>query len=205
MAYQRKDSWYRKARQEGYRSRAAYKLLEIDQKHGLLQQGLRVVDLGCAPGGWMQVAAEAVGQRGRVVGMDRLAMQPLEHQQVAVLRGDVTSEDACERLEEALGGRAQLVLSDMAPDTSGIGFADHVRSVELVMVAASIATRLLEPGGTFVAKVFDGPELNKLLQDLRAVFKTVRRIRLRSTRKGSRELYLMAGPSGGHRKDGANA
>lgn len=192
MAYQRKDGWYKKAKQEGFRSRAAYKLMEISKKSRLFAKGMRVVDLGCAPGGWLQVAARQTGRRGRVVGIDRLPVDPVEFDWVTVLQGDITSPDTAERLLEALGRPADLVLSDMAPDTSGVGFADHARSVELVREAHRLAGQVLKPGGNMLAKVFEGADLPELVDELKQIFHSVQRERPRSTRKGSRELYLLA-------------
>ncbi|RME23051.1 MAG: RlmE family RNA methyltransferase [Deltaproteobacteria bacterium] len=190
MAYERKDFWYRKAKQQGYRSRAAYKLIELDRRLKLFHPGCRVVDLGCAPGGWLQVASERVGTRGCVVGMDRLDVEPLGRQTVHVLKGDVTDEQSTDRLLELLRGRADVVLSDMAPDTSGVGFADHVRSVELAETSFEIAAKVGRKGCWWVAKVFDGQSVGELCQKLRNAGCSVRRLRLSSTRKGSRELYL---------------
>jgi 23S rRNA (uridine2552-2'-O)-methyltransferase len=192
VAYQRKDGWYRKAKQEGFRSRAAYKLLELHQKHKLFSAGMYVIDLGCAPGGWIQVASGEIGDRGRVVGIDRLEVTPLQLPQATILLGDITDEDTAARLLDELGRPADLVLSDMAPDTSGVGFADHVRSVELVRVAAGLAEKLLKPGGSMLAKVFEGADLKPLVDDLKKSFSKVQRERPKSTRKGSRELYLLA-------------
>ncbi len=191
MAYQRKDSFYRKAKREGYRSRAAYKLIELDERVRLFRRGMRVLDLGCAPGGWLQVAAERVGPQGRVVGIDRLKVDALGLAQVNILPGDVTAADTAERLRAALGGPAQLVLSDMAPDTSGVAFADHVHSVELVQTAAALAGQIMAAKGVFLAKVFEGGDLPALVEELRLSVGKVRRLHLRSTRKGSRELYLL--------------
>ncbi|MBW2703810.1 MAG: RlmE family RNA methyltransferase [Deltaproteobacteria bacterium] len=193
MVYNRKDGWYRKAKQEGFRSRAAYKLEELDRRAQLFTRGDKVLDLGCAPGGWLQFAAKKVGPRGRVVGIDRLEMKPLpELQQVQILLGDITEAESLERLREALGGPADVVLSDMAPDTSGVGFTDHMRSLELVRLAFETSLVLLKPGGTFAAKIFDGPDLEDLVKDIKARFGKTRRIRPEATRKGSRELYLVA-------------
>jgi 23S rRNA (uridine2552-2'-O)-methyltransferase len=194
VAYQRKDSWYRRAKREGYRSRSAYKLIELQRRCRLFSRGMRVVDLGCAPGGWLQVAANEVGAKGRVAGIDRLEVEPLGLPQAAVLVGNIHDPEACDRLREALGGRADVVLSDMAPDTSGVGHADHAGSMELARAAFEAAGRLLLPGGALVCKVFDGPDLNDLILDWKPAFGKVRRIRPESTRKGSRELYLVARP-----------
>lgn len=189
--YRRKDGFYKKAKAAGYRSRAAYKLLELDRRFGLLASGARVIDLGCAPGGWLQVAAAKVGRKGRVVGIDRLEVAHLGLANVEILTGDIDSPDAIALIREALASPADVVLSDMAPDTSGVGFADHARSVELVELAFEAALALLKPGGALCAKVFDGPELNELAANIKARFGKVRRVRPEATRKGSRELYLV--------------
>jgi len=194
VAYKRKDSWYKKAKDEGYRSRAAYKLIELQRRCKLFKKGMRVVDLGCAPGGWLQVAAKEVGNRGRVAGIDRLEVEPLGLPQAVALVGNINDPEACDRLQEVLGGRADVVLSDMAPDTSGVHDPDHTRSLELARAAFEAAVRLLRPGGTLVCKVFDGSDTNDLIMDWRSAFGKVRRIRPESTRKGSRELYLVARP-----------
>lgn len=190
-AYKRKDGFYRKAKAEGYRSRAAYKLLELDRRFGLLSRGARVVDLGCAPGGWLQVAAAKVGRKGRVVGIDRLPVEDLELANAVVLSGDITNPDAIERIRQALAAPADLVLSDVAPDTSGVASADHARSIELVELAFETACALLAPDGALCAKVFDGPDLDALVATIKTRFKKLRRVRPEATRKGSRELYLV--------------
>jgi 23S rRNA (uridine2552-2'-O)-methyltransferase len=194
VAYKRKDSWYRKAKDEGYRSRAAYKLIELQRRCRLFKKGMRVADLGCAPGGWLQVAAGEVGGRGRVAGIDRLEVEPLGLPQAVALVGNIHDPEASDRLFEILDGRADVVLSDMAPDTSGVGDADHARSLELARAAFEAALRLLRPGGALVCKVFDGPDLDDLIMEWRSAFGQVRRIRPEPTRKGSRELYLVARP-----------
>jgi 23S rRNA (uridine2552-2'-O)-methyltransferase len=194
MVYHRKDTWYRKAKAEGYRSRSAYKLQELDRQFKLFRRGQRVLDLGCAPGGWLQVATQAVSEQGRVIGIDRLAVAPLDLPNVFVVTGDIRAPESLARLNEMLGGLADVVLSDMAPDTSGVGFADHARSIELVRAALDVARALLRPGGTLVAKVFEGPDLNPLVAEMRTFFGDIRRVRLDTTRKGSRELYLIARP-----------
>jgi 23S rRNA (uridine2552-2'-O)-methyltransferase len=190
--YQHKDRFYRQAKEEGYRSRAAYKLLELNKRLRLFSRGMKVLDLGCSPGGWMQVAAAQVGPTGRVVGVDLEEIPPLGEPQVQALAGDIRDPAVLAGLEQALGGPADLVLSDMAPDTSGVHFADHTRSVELVRAALIVAERLLKFSGTLVAKVFDGEELPALVQEIRKHFAKVQHVRPEATRKGSREVYLVA-------------
>jgi 23S rRNA (uridine2552-2'-O)-methyltransferase len=192
MAYQRKDTWYHKAKNEGYRSRAAYKLQELHQRLKLFKSGILVIDLGCAPGGWLQVAAKLVGGKGRIVGIDRNATKTLEDSRISTLTGDITQSEVIDSLYHHLGKKADLILSDMAPDTTGVGFQDHVHSVELVKITMQTAIRMLASGGNMVAKVFDGSDLTELVNELSRHFNRVKRIRLKTTRKGSRELYLFA-------------
>ncbi|MGH7769302.1 MAG: SAM-dependent methyltransferase, partial [Candidatus Binatia bacterium] len=130
MAYQPKDAFYRKAKKEGYRSRAAYKLLELGRRFHLIKPGDRVVDLGAAPGGWLQVAAELTGPKGKVVGIDLQPTQPFHEPNIVVLQGDATSEECAKKIAELLGGPVDCVLSDLAPKLSGIRDADIARSVE---------------------------------------------------------------------------
>ena len=188
------DPYVARARAEGYRSRAAFKLLEIDEKHRLLRPGMRVVDLGAAPGGWSQVAARAVGsQPGNplVVAIDYLDMDPIAG--VSVLKKDFTDEDAPAALVAALGGhRADLVLSDMASPTTGHRATDHLRIVYLVEIAADFAMEVLAPGGAFVAKVFQGGTEHQLLALLKRRFASTVHAKPPASRSDSAEAYLVA-------------
>lgn len=192
MGYERKDAFYKKAKREGYRARSAYKLLELNQEFRLLRPGMRVVDLGAWPGGWVQVAAEAVGHAGRVVGIDLVALEPLPFSQVQLLQGDATDPIQQQRIVEALGGPADVVLSDMAPKLSGMREVDEARSIALCRAALSCAQQLLRPGGSLLVKVFMGPEHKVFLAELRAAFATVKTTKLESSRKGSAETYVLA-------------
>ncbi|MFC7155912.1 SAM-dependent methyltransferase [Halomarina halobia] len=186
----RKDDYYNRAKQQGYRSRAAYKLKQLNETAGLVGPGDTVVDLGAAPGGWLQVAAELAGD-GTVVGVDLQRIRPLDG--VETVRGDMTDEEARERIREALDGReADVVLSDMAPNVSGEYSLDHARSVHLARMAFETARELLAPGGDFVAKVFDGPDVRDLRRDVEREFDYVREVRPEASRKESSELYLVA-------------
>ena len=192
MNYQPKDAFYRKAKQEGYRSRAAYKLKELARRFRLIKPGDRVLDLGAAPGGWLQVAAELVGPKGRVVGIDLQPIAPLGGANVVVLQGDATAPDSRVKVKEALGGPADCVLSDLAPRLSGIRDADIGRSLDLVRMAHSVARELLRPGGSFVAKTFVADELRDFFAELKRDFSDVERTRPEATRKGSSEIYFCA-------------
>lgn len=188
------DPYVAKAKAEGYRSRAAYKLKELDERFKLLRKGMRVVDLGAAPGGWSQVAAEATGSSGEhplIVGIDYLDLDPIPG--VILLKKDFSDEDAPQALLEAMGGRkADIVLSDMAAPTTGHKATDHLRIVHLVELAADFAIRVLAPGGTFVAKVFQGGTEHELLALLKRNFATTVHAKPRASRAESAETYLVA-------------
>lgn len=190
--YERKDHFYRKARKEGLRSRAGFKLDELDQRFSLLRRGMKVVDLGCWPGAWLQVASRMVGNEGRVVGVDLAPSEALPGGNVEILHGDATEADVQERIGTLLEGPADVVLSDMAPKLSGIKHADAARHAELVRVAMAVARRLLVPDGAFVAKLFMDAEYQALMQELRAGFGAVKTAKLGSTRQHSSELYVCA-------------
>ena len=187
------DPYVARARREGYRSRAAYKLIEIDEKYHLLKPGQRVVDLGAAPGGWSQVAARKVGSaegRGRVVGIDLLPIDPLPG--VDFVELDFLDEAAPKKLEEWLGGAADVVMSDMAANTTGHKKTDHLRIVGLAEAAIQFAREILAPGGTFLAKVIQGGTESRLLADLKRDFATVRHVKPAASRSDSAELYVLA-------------
>jgi 23S rRNA (uridine2552-2'-O)-methyltransferase len=195
-----KDKYYNKAKQEGYRARSAYKLTQLDETTGLLGEGRTVVDLGAAPGGWLQVAAERVGERGTVVGVDRQRIDPLSDPEPTVeyVRGDMTDDSTTDDIRDIVGaadgrgGPVDVVLSDMAPNMTGEYEVDHARSVHLVRQALEVATDLLDTGGDFAAKVFDGRDLDDLIADIESEFEYVRELRPDASRESSSELYLVA-------------
>ena len=191
-----RDRYYNKAKQQGYRARSAYKLQQLDETAGLLGAGRTVVDLGAAPGGWLQVAAERVGERGRVVGVDRQSVEPLDDPTAPVeyVRGDITDADTADRVREAVGSGTDVdvVLSDMAPNMTGEYDLDHARSVHLAREALSLAEELLGAGGDLAVKVFDGRDLDDLQADMEAGFEYVRQVRPEASRDSSSELYLVA-------------
>ncbi len=187
------DPYVARAKREGYRSRATYKLLEIDDKHRLLKPGGRIVDLGAAPGGWSQIAAERVGRpagKGRVVAIDLLDMDPLPGVDFEKL--DFMEERAPERLKDMLGGGADVVMSDMAANATGHKKTDHLKIMGLAEAAAEFARAVLEPGGAFVAKVLQGGTENALLADLKRDFAQVRHLKPAASRSDSAELYVLA-------------
>lgn len=189
--YDRKDALYRRAKAEGYRSRAAYKLLELQKRARVLRKGDAVIDLGAWPGGWLQVAAEIVGERGRVVGVDVAAIDPLGIAQVVTVQGDVEDAALPARLTHALAKRADVLLCDLAPKLTGIGPRDLARGTALTEHAVRIADATLRPGGTFVMKTFGGAEAASWRDTLRRRYEAVRLVGLAATRKGSSEVYLV--------------
>jgi 23S rRNA (uridine2552-2'-O)-methyltransferase len=184
------DPYVARAKREGLRSRAAFKLAEIDDKHHLLKPGARVVDLGAAPGGWSQVAAKRVGERGRVVALDILEMEPVAG--VAFARLDFLDPDAPGQLKTLLGGPADVVLSDMAANATGHRPTDHLKIMALVEAAAEFAREMLKPGGAFLAKVIQGGTEGTLLAALKRDFASVRHIKPAASRSDSAELYVLA-------------
>jgi 23S rRNA (uridine2552-2'-O)-methyltransferase len=196
------DPYVAQAKREGYRSRAAYKLIEIDDKYHFLKPGITVVDLGAAPGGWSQIAAKRVGAasgKGRVVAIDLLEMPAIVGVSFAQL--DFLAEDAPNRLIEMMDGRADVVLSDMAANTTGHRKTDQLRMIGLVEAAASFAAEVLKPGGAFLAKTFQSGADAELMTQLKRDFASVRHVKPASSRKDSSERYVLAmGFRGGPRR-----
>ncbi|HME60006.1 MAG TPA: RlmE family RNA methyltransferase, partial [Candidatus Binatia bacterium] len=184
--------YYKKAKHEGYRSRAAYKLLELQQRYRLLRPGYKVVDLGAAPGGWLQVAAKVVGQKGKVIGIDLQEMRPFSDGQIVLVHGDINAGEIQSKITELLGGMADTVISDMAPKLSGIRDTDIARAVELNRLALAVAVRLLRPGGSLLIKSFMSNELHQLTAELKKEFSDVQRTKPEATRQGSSEFYFVA-------------
>ena len=187
------DPYVARAKREGMRSRAAYKLIEIDDKYHFLKPGGRVVDLGAAPGGWSQIAAKRVGTdagRGRVVGIDILEMNALAG--VEILHLDFMADDAPNRLKALLGGPADVVLSDMAANATGHRKTDHLKIMALAETAALFAREVLRPGGTFLCKVLQGGTEGTLLTELKRDFATVKHVKPAASRSDSAELYVLA-------------
>jgi 23S rRNA (uridine2552-2'-O)-methyltransferase len=192
MSYERKDRFYARAKEAGYRSRAAYKLAELDRRYKLIRRGDRVLDLGAWPGGWLQVAAELSGQRGSVIGVDIVPIDPLSLPNVRVIHGDAAAAEIQEKIATECAGGADVLLSDMAPKLTGIKARDQARSAALVDVAVDLAERVLKPRGNLLIKVFQSEDVEPALSRLRRRFRTVKLTRTEATRKGSAELYALA-------------
>jgi len=185
-----RDPYVARAKREGFRSRAAYKLAEIDDKYRLLKSGTRVVDLGAAPGGWSEIAARRVGAGGRVLAIDILDMKPIAG--VEFLKLDFLDHTAPQRLKDLLGGQADLVLSDMAANATGHRQTDHLRIMALAEAAAHFAREVLAPGGSFLCKVLQGGTETALLAELKRDFASVKHVKPPASRSDSAELYLLA-------------
>jgi len=188
------DQYVKMAQQQGLRSRAAFKLMELDKKYQLLHKGMKVVDLGSAPGSWTQVVKNALGDSGQVIALDILPMDPLHG--VTFIQGDFTEDEPLALLEEALNGQhVDLVLSDMAPNMSGMGAVDQPRAMYLAELALSFAEKWLEPGGSFVVKIFHGEGFDDYVKQTRSIFEKVQVRKPTASRPRSREVYIL-----GHRR-----
>lgn len=186
------DEFVKRSKREGYRSRAAYKLLEIQEKDRVLKPGQVVVDLGAAPGGWSQVAADLVGAQGEVIAFDMLPMEALPG--VTVIQGDFREDAALAALEQVLDGRpVDLVISDMAPNVSGVAAVDQPRAIYLCELALDFCVQHLRPGGSFVCKVFHGEGFDAWMREVKARFGRAATRKPKASRANSREVYLVAG------------
>lgn len=185
------DPYVKKAQKDGYRSRASYKLLEIQEKYRLIRPGMSVIDLGAAPGGWSQVTSRLIGGQGRLIASDILEMDSIPD--VTFIQGDFTRDEVLAQILEAVGGtHVDLVISDMAPNMSGTPEVDIPKAMFLCELALDLATRVLKPGGDFVIKIFQGEGFDVYLKDARKKFDKVTMIKPDSSRDRSREQYLMA-------------
>jgi 23S rRNA (uridine2552-2'-O)-methyltransferase len=188
LSRQLNDPYVAEAKAKGYRSRAAFKLIEIDAKAHLLRRGMRVIDLGCAPGGWLQVLQERGA--GVVVGVDLLPVDPVSG--AIIIQADFAAEGVGERLAALLGGPPDIILSDMAPNTTGHRETDHLRITGLIEAGAAFAEATLKPGGAFVAKAFQGGETAEVIATLKRAFADVRTIKPKASRTESSEVFLVA-------------
>lgn len=185
------DPYVKQAQKDGYRSRASYKLLELIEKDRLVRPGMTIVDLGSAPGGWSQVVARLLGSKGKILATDILPMEPVDN--VEFIQGDFTEEDVFNQLLDAMHGeKADLVISDIAPNISGVDAADQAGSIYLVELALDMARRVLKPKGDFVAKLFQGEGSDAYIKDVRTSFDKVTIRKPEASRPRSREVYIVA-------------
>lgn len=192
MAYDRKDHFYRRAKREGRASRAAYKLSELQGRFSIVKKGATILDLGAAPGGWLQELSEMAGPTGRVVGIDLLPLKIHPPKNCAFILGNIGHEGLQRRVSDLCGGMADAIVSDMAPNLSGVAFADAFRSYELAVTALGMCRKFLKAGGNFIVKIFPGDEFESYLVELRKNFRTVRIVIPKATRRTSSERYIIA-------------
>jgi 23S rRNA (uridine2552-2'-O)-methyltransferase len=187
--YNRKDSYYKKAKKDGYSSRAAYKLKEINGKYSLIKKGDTVLDAGCAPGGWLEVLSEIVGKGGKVVGVDLLDVKNIKAQNISFIKGDLRDTNIIEKILEFQPFDA--VVSDAAPNTTGQKIVDHLNSLELVKTVFDVVKKSLKSGGNFLFKLFDGEDREEFIGELKKYFSSIKIIRPDATRKSSFEIYVI--------------
>jgi 23S rRNA (uridine2552-2'-O)-methyltransferase len=186
------EHYYKMAKKQQYRSRASYKLLQINKRFKVIKPGDKVVDLGAAPGGWSQVALESVGEEGLVVGVDLEWIRPLDDENFITVRGDFTDQETLEEVKNLISGMAQVVISDASPKLSGIKDIDNLRSADLADNALKVCDHLLMHSGNFILKVFQGEEYENIVKNIKERFKTVKTTKPPSSKKGSVEMYVVA-------------
>jgi len=191
MRKRKREYYYRKAKEEKFRSRAAYKLLQAVEKRRFIKPGDVVVDLGAAPGGWIQASRKIVGSRGFVLGVDLKSIQPIDQTNVRTLIGDVTDPQTVEQIRELLPRSSDVVISDVSPSISGVWELDHARQIDLAQQSLRIATSVLRPKGNFFVKVFQGDMLNDFVREVKQHFAFVKLIKPKASRARSAELYVL--------------
>jgi 23S rRNA (uridine2552-2'-O)-methyltransferase len=195
----KRDFYYKKAKEEKYRSRATYKLLQAVEKYRFIETGSFVVDLGAAPGGWMQVARKIVGSRGFILGVDLKPIKPFQQDNVQTITADLTEPETLEQIKHIIPRKADAVISDASPNISGIWEVDHARQIDLAEQSLNIALETLKPRGSFFVKVFEGDLLNDFIKKVKSHFQVVRIIKPKASRVKSSELYIL----GMHMKENA--
>jgi 23S rRNA (uridine2552-2'-O)-methyltransferase len=192
LTERKNDPYHKRAKEEGYRSRSAYKLKQMDDRFHFFRGARYVLDIGAAPGGWLQVASEAVGEDGLVVGVDQNPIEYLELGNVETIVGDILEEETLDEIRELLPGSVDVVLSDLAPNISGAWEVDQFLQIDLARMALKISQDLLRRDGWFVVKAFMGPEYEAYLKDVKAAYRKVNVVKPLASRKGSAEVYLVA-------------
>ncbi len=187
----KKEHYYKSAKKENYRSRASYKLIQLNKKFRIIKDGDHVVDLGAAPGGWSQVALEKVGETGTVLGVDLQKIKPFDEDNFIFIQGDFTSSEIQKEIYESLNGKAEVIISDAAPSLSGIKDIDRIRIMDLADNVTKISSNLLKPKGALIMKTFQGPEFPELLKKMKSEFNVVKTTKPASSRKLSSEMYII--------------
>jgi 23S rRNA (uridine2552-2'-O)-methyltransferase len=187
----RRDQFYKLAKEKGYRSRASFKLLQVNRSYKFIKHGRNVVDLGAAPGGWLQIAREAVGESGFILGVDKQEIKPLSRQNVVTIVGDIEDPSLSDLIKEKIPGPVDVVLSDASPNLTGSWDTDQARQVYLANQSLEIARRVLRKGGAFFVKAFQGPDLQEFRSDLERSFQTVRIVKPPASRSDSSEIYFL--------------
>lgn len=188
----KKDYYYRKAKEEKFRSRAAYKLLQAVKKYGFIKKGYIVVDLGAAPGGWIQASRKIVGEDGFILGVDIVPIEPFEEENILTIVADITDPKTIENIKNLLPKPADTVISDVSPKISGIWEIDHARQIDLALNSMKIACEVLRPNGNFFVKVFEGDMLRDFVNKLKENFSMVRLVKPKASRAKSSEIYVLA-------------
>jgi 23S rRNA (uridine2552-2'-O)-methyltransferase len=191
LRQRKKDQFHRLAKEKGFRSRASFKLLQVAKSYRFIHRGGRVLDLGAAPGGWLQAARQLVSETGFVMGVDLQAIAPLPFENITTIVGDVTSEAILDQLKIGVSGKFDVVLSDLSPNVSGVWEMDHARQIELARCALRIARTLLKPAGNMFVKVFQGSELKDFQNDMKSSFEVLRIVKPSASRAESAELYFL--------------
>jgi len=191
MQERRRDYYYKKAKEEKYRSRAAYKLLQVVKKHPFMKKGNVVVDLGAAPGGWIQVARKMVGSNGFVLGIDLRPIEPFSEDNVRTMIGDITEQETLQQTLKFLPEKVDTVISDASPNISGVWEVDHARQIDLAKQALKIALETLKPSGSFLVKVFQGDMLNDFIDEVKHHFEAVKIIKPKASRAKSSEMFIL--------------
>lgn len=187
----KRDYYYRKAKEEKYRSRAAYKLLQTARKYHFIRKGDVIVDLGCAPGGWLQAARKLVGAKGFVLGVDLKPVEPLSEENVQTIIADITEEGLAEKIVSMLPRQPDVVLCDASPNISGVWEVDHARQIDLANHALLLAEKILKPGGSFFVKVFQGDMLDDFMKKVESCFSQVKLIKPKASRAESSEMFIL--------------
>jgi len=191
LRQRKKDQFHRLAKAKGFRSRASFKLLQINKRYQLIKRGQRVLDLGAAPGGWLQAARQLTGDAGFVFGVDLQDISALPYLNVATMTGDIRQEEVVEEIRKRAGSTFDVVLSDLSPNVSGVWEVDHARQIELARCALRIGRLTLRPSGNMLVKVFQGSEIKEFQSDMRSSFRTIRIVKPPASRPESAELYLL--------------